>query len=117
MKLDKKELIAKAKCCIDDFCMFMYFLWNEDKLNGIDCISGKCLAVILAVIVFLVVPAFLLLALQGLWTILYAIIINPIAAIRVVMTLGLIIALPVGGLMLCYKHGKKANKDDSDIDC
>ena len=41
MKFDKKELIAKAKCCIDDFCMFMYFLWNEDKLNGIDRISGK----------------------------------------------------------------------------
>lgn len=117
MKLNKKELIAKTKYCIDEFCGFMHFLWNEDKSDGIDPTGGKCLAVIIAIIVFLIAPALLLLALQGLWAILSAIIINPIAAIRVAMTFGLIIALPVGGLVLCCKHGKKVNEEDSDIDC
>ena len=118
MKLDKNELIVKTKYCIDDFCRFMYFLWVNDAYMSepMNPIIGKVVAITIATIVFLVVPAFLLLALQGLLAILFAIITHPLIAIRIVVTVSLILALPISGLVFCYKRGKKLEDADNGDD-
>ena len=116
MKLDEGKIVSTAKYYIDEFCSFMYFLWCCDDEQP----SGRLLAIGIAAVVFLIAPAILILLLQGVWEVLTAIFTNPLATLRVVVTVSLILALPISGLVLCCKRGKKledADEDDDDEIC
>lgn len=113
MKLDEGKIVSTAKYYIDEFCSFMYFLWCCDDEQP----SGRLLAIGIAAVVFLIAPAILILLLQGVWAVLTAIFTNPLSTLRVAVTASLIIALPIIGLVFCYKHGRKLkNADEDNID-
>ena len=112
MKFDKDKIVSIAKYYIDEFCLFMYFLCCDNKQPR----SGL-LAIVISVVMFLVVPMLLILLLQGIWAVFVAIFTNPLATFRVAVTASLIIALPIIGLVICYKHGRKLkNADEDNID-
>lgn len=111
MKLDKGEIVATAKYYIDEFCSYMYLLWCCDDGQP----GGRLLAIAISAVVFLGAPLTLILLLQGIWSVLVAIFTNPLATLRVVVTVSLILALPISGLVFCCKHGKKVNEDDDEI--